>query len=59
MKNCITINTKKDKILIKIHENYEQYDIIECLKEKLPELKKLYKGDKTPIVVTGKILKNN
>lgn len=58
MKNCITINTKKDKILIKIHENYEQYDIIECLKEKLPELKKLYKGDKTPIVVTGKILKN-
>lgn len=58
MKNCVTINTKKENILIKINENAEQEEIIECLKKKLPELKKLYQNDKTPILVTGKVLKN-
>lgn len=28
------------------------------LKRKLPKLKKLYKDEKTPIIVVGKILKN-
>ena len=32
--------------------------IIECLNKKIPALKKLYKTEKTPICVTGKILKN-
>lgn len=58
MKNCININTKQDNILIKINEEAEQKDIIECLKNKLPQLKKLYQNDDTPIVVTGKVLKN-
>ncbi len=58
MKNCININTKQDNILIKINEEAEQKDIIECLKNKLPQLKKLYQKDDTPIVVTGKVLKN-
>ena len=31
---------------------------VECLKKKLSELKKLYKDEKTPINVTGKVLKN-
>ena len=31
---------------------------MECLRKKLPELRKLYKDEKTPITVTGKILKN-
>lgn len=58
MKNCISINLKKNEILIKISENAEQRDIVESLKKKIPELKKLYKDEKTPITVTGKILKN-
>ncbi len=58
MNQCITINTKKDNIVLKINEDAEQKEIIECLKEKVFELKKLYKNDKTPIHVTGKVLKN-
>ena len=58
MKNCVSINLKKDEILIKIDENSEQREIIEALKKKITELKKLYKDEKTPIRVTGKVLKN-
>lgn len=58
MKNCVSINLKKDEILIKLNEDAEQIEIIESLKKKLTELKKLYKDEKTPITVTGKILKN-
>ncbi len=58
MKNCVSINLKKDKIVIKLNDNVEHEEIIECLKKKLPELKKLYKDEKTPINVTGKVLKN-
>ena len=58
MKNCITINTKKDSIVIKIDENAEQDEIMQELNQKLVELKKLYKEDDTPITVTGKVLKN-
>lgn len=58
MNNCITINTKKDNIVLKINEDAEQDDIIICLKKKINELKNLYKDDKTPILVTGKVLKN-
>ena len=58
MKNCVSINLKRDKIVLKISEKATQEEIIECLKKKLTELKKLYKEEKTPIRVTGKILKN-
>jgi septum site-determining protein MinC len=58
MRNCISINLRKDKIVIKIKEDAEYIEIVEGLKKKLTELKKLYKDEKTPIVVTGKILKN-
>ena len=58
MKNCITINTKKDSIVIKIDENAEQDEIMQELNQKPVELKKLYKEDDTPITVTGKVLKN-
>ena len=58
MKNCVSINLKKNEILIKLSDSAEQIEIVESLKKKLPELKKLYKDDKTPITVTGKILKN-
>lgn len=58
MNNCVNINLKKDEIVIKLNEDAEQIEIIEGLKKKLPELKKLYKDEKTPIKVTGKVLKN-
>ena len=54
MKDCIKINTKKDNVIIKINEESSQEEIIEELKDKMRELKKLYKEDKTPILVTGK-----
>ena len=58
MKNCVSINLKKDQIVIKLSEEAEQKEIMEVLKKKLTELKKLYQDEKTPILVSGKILKN-
>ena len=58
MKNCVSINLRKNEILIKISDNAEQKEIVDNLKRKLPELKKMYKNEKTPITVTGKVLKN-
>lgn len=58
MRNCVSVNLKKDEIVIKLSEIAEQEEIIESLKKKLPELKKLYKDEKTPIKITGKVLKN-
>ena len=52
------INLKKDEIVIKLSNEAEQEEILEALKKKLTELKKLYKDAKTPILVTGKVLKN-
>lgn len=58
MKNCININLRKDQIVIKISEDAEQKNIVAAFKRKLPELKKLYKDEKTPIKIVGKVLKN-
>ncbi len=58
MKNCVSINLRKNEILIKINDEAEQQEIIESLRKKLSELKKMYKNEKTPIKVTGKVLKN-
>ena len=58
MKECMNINLKKDEILIKIKEKSLQEDIIEELKKRMPELKKLYQNEKTRIHITGKVLKN-
>ena len=38
MKNCISIQTKKDKVVLKIEEQAEQKQILSDLKKKLPEL---------------------
>ena len=58
MKNCVSINLKTDKIVIKLSNDAQHQEILEDLKKKLPELKKLYKDEKTPINVTGRVLKN-
>lgn len=58
MKNCVTINLKPDKIIVKIDERAEQKEIIEALYKKIKDLKKLYKDETTPIFVAGKVMKN-
>lgn len=58
MRNPVGINMKKDEIIVRISEGAEYKEIIECLNKKIPALKKLYKTEKTPIFVAGKVLKN-
>lgn len=58
MNNCVNIVLGKEEITLKINEQADWKEIIECLEEKIPELKKLYQDEKTPIFVTGKLLKN-
>lgn len=58
MKNCISINLKKEAIIVKIYEQATQENILYSLRKKIPDLKKLYQDEKTPIVITGKVLKN-
>lgn len=58
MRNPVGISMKKDEIMIRISEKATHDETIECLNKKIPALKKLYKTEKTPIFVTGKILKN-
>ena len=54
----ISINLKKDEVLIKIDDNAVQRKIVSELGKKLKELKKMYQEEQTPIRVTGKILTN-
>ena len=58
MSNSISISIKKNQVIIKIEENAEQKEIISDLRKKMIELKNLYKEDKTPMLITGKVLKN-
>ena len=58
MRNPVGISMKKDQIIIRISEKATHNETMECLNKKIPALKKLYKTEKTPICVTGKILKN-
>lgn len=57
-RNYVSINLRKDEIVMKIAEDAEQENILASLRRKLPELKKLYQEEKTPIKVVGKVLKN-
>lgn len=58
LKNFITIYYKKDEVIIKIEDLATIEEIKTNLVKKLPELKKFYKNEITPIRVTGKVLKN-
>lgn len=57
--NCVSINLKTNEIIIKIDDNASQEEIVFALTKKIRELKKLYKDEKIPIHVVGKILKNS
>ena len=54
----ISINLKKDEVLIKIDDNAVHKKILSELSKKLKELKKMYQEEQTPIRVTGKVLTN-
>lgn len=58
MRNPVGISMKKNEIVVRISEGAEFIEAIECLNKKIPALKKLYKTEKTPILVVGKVLKN-
>lgn len=54
----ITINLKKDEVLIKIDDDVPQRKILLELSKKLKELKIMYQDEKVTIRVTGKVLTN-
>ena len=58
MSRNINIFLKKENIVLRIKDDVEISEIIEELKEKLPELKKFYQEEKTPILISGRILKS-
>lgn len=53
----ISILLKQDNIIIRIKDDAIITDVLSELEEKLPDLKKFYQEARTPILVTGKILK--
>ena len=59
MRSCVKINGENERVLIKLNEEETQEEIMESLKKKLTELKKLYKEANNPIFFTGKVLKNS
>lgn len=59
MRSCVKVNLTNENLIIKLNEEAEQKEIVESLKKKIAQLKKLYKDAKTPILVTGKILKES
>lgn len=58
MRSSLNVSQRKDLIVIKIQEDAKIEDIIKDLKRKVIQLKRLYKDEKTPIQVVGKVLKN-
>lgn len=59
MRSSVKINGENERVLIKLKEEATQEEIMDSLKKKLTELKKLYKEENNPIFITGKILKNS
>ncbi len=59
MRSQVKINGENNRILIKLNEEASQEEIIESIKKKLVSLKKLYKEENNPILITGKILKQS
>ena len=57
MTNYINIFYKAGYIMIRVKDEAKLNDIVNELELKLPELKRFYQEEKTPILVTGKILK--
>ena len=58
MKSCINVSQKSNLVLIKISNDARFEDLVVQMRKKVVQLKKIYKDEKTPIMVTGKVLKN-
>lgn len=58
MRNCLNVFQKNNCVVIKINEESNFENIEKEIKHKVIQLKKLYKGEKIPIKVIGKVLKN-
>ena len=58
MKSCINVSQKNNLVLIKINSDAKYEDIILQIRKKVVQLKKIYKDETTPIMITGKVLKN-
>ena len=56
--NCINVSQKNNLVIIKIKNDADFEDIVSQIRKKVVQLKKIYKDEKTPILVTGKVLKN-
>ncbi len=56
--NCINVSQKNNLVIIKINSDADFEDIVSQIRKKVAQLKKIYKNEKTPILVTGKVLKN-
>ena len=59
MKSVIKILSNRNNIVIKIDESATEKAILKELKEKLPKLSEFYEEEKTPILVTGKMIKSD
>ena len=59
MRSQVKLNLTNENLIIKLNEESSQKEIVESLKEKVSELKRLYKNSKIPILVTGKVLKES
>lgn len=57
MRSCVKINLTNENLIIKLNEEAEYKEIVESLKKKIAQLKKLYKDSKMPILIIGKNLK--
>ena len=58
MKSCINVFQKNNYVVIKINDEQNYENIKKEMEHKLNQLKKLYKKEKVPIKVIGKVLKN-
>ena len=59
MKNsCLNVFQRSNCVVIKINDGAEFNEIEKEVKKKVTQLKKIYKDDKTPIKVIGRVLKN-
>lgn len=56
MRSSVKLNITNENIIIKLNEEATQAEIVESLKNKVAQLKELYKDAKTPILITGKVI---
>ncbi len=56
--SCLNVFQRNNYVVIKINDGTEFGDIEKEVKKKVTQLKKIYKEDRTPIRVIGRVLKN-